>query len=70
MTNFESWDNWEIAAAVLGVLMVVEGAALLTLRNESWQRFLSQLSEFTIGQVHTVGAILLLLGVALLLFVA
>ena len=61
----------QIAAAVVGALMLAEGAALLSLREESWRKLCEYLSAMTAGQAHTAGIALvvcggLLVGAALL----
>ncbi|MGI9297711.1 MAG: hypothetical protein ACR2QC_07415 [Gammaproteobacteria bacterium] len=53
---------------VIGALLAAEGAFLLMCNKESWRRLRELLSAFSVGQVHTVGALMLAAGVLFLLF--
>lgn len=52
---------------VVGALLAAEGAILLLFNKESWRRLREFLAAFSVGQVHTVGALMLGAGVLILL---
>lgn len=53
--------------AVAGAFLVLEGVILMMLNKESWKRFCEHLSAFSVGQAHTIGALMCVGGVLLLL---
>ena len=59
--------TWQVLLSVVGALLAAEGVLLMTLRKESWKRFCEYLSAFSVGQVHTIGALMLAAGGFLLL---
>lgn len=60
--------NWQLVFGIVGGLLVVEGAALLLIKKESWAYFVARISELSVGQVHTIGAVLLASGAIILFF--
>ena len=56
------------AIIIIAWLLIIEGISLLVINNDMWRRLCEQLLKLTIGQIHTVGAIMAAIGVALLLF--
>ena len=53
--------------AVIGALLLLEGVMLLLMREESWRRFRELLGHISIGQLHTIGIVMVVCGVLLLI---
>ena len=62
--------SWGTLAAIIGILFVVEGVLLLTIKTESWQRLCELLSALSAGQVHTIGAAMCAVGAVFMLISA
>ncbi|MDM5147621.1 DUF2065 family protein [Candidatus Persebacteraceae bacterium Df01] len=54
--------------SVIGLLLLIEGVFLLFVRESSWRRFSQIITEITVGQVRTVGIIMVCCGLLLLAF--
>ncbi|MGI9307186.1 MAG: hypothetical protein ACR2P5_07785 [Gammaproteobacteria bacterium] len=61
-------SGWEAAVVIVALLMLAEGAACCGLSEESWKKLRDYIGGLSVGQVHTVGALMMAAGAILLMF--
>ena len=60
-------DSLQIFLLVIGAIMCIEGIFLLRMSADFWQKFRDYLLQFSVGQIHTIGMMIFILGAVVVL---
>ena len=58
--------NWHSFLIFIGIWLAIEGAMLLFIKDESWRRWRELIGKLSVGQLHTLGALMLAAGIVIL----